>query len=175
MLHPKADVDHDHLKMVARTRKPNIAPGLERNLAQRGLLLAGPEIHLNHDRGQDPMLLLLLHLIPDCEIPQNQGETLFSSSLLMNSAHQLVLIVSRNADDEADFVLLMMLWPKFSRSYLLSRFFSFFNYFAFDCWRLISEFVNSFRVIYLVVHCRQIKRVGFISLLTFYYRSRADN
>ena len=65
-------------------------------------------------------------LIPDSEIPQNHGEMLFSS-LLMNSAHQLLLIVSRNAGDEADFVLLMMLWPKFCRPYLLSRFFNFFN------------------------------------------------
>ena len=170
MLHPKANVDHDHLKMVARTRKPNIAPGLERNLAQ------GPR-STSTRLGVKTPLLLLLHLIPDWEIPQNHGEMLFSSSLLMNSAHQLLLIVSRNVGDEADFVLLMMLWPKFSRPYLLSRFVFSFNYFAFDCWKLISEFVNSFRsrVIYLVVHCRQIKRVGFISLLTFYYRSPADN
>ena len=118
MLHPKANVDHDHLKIVAPTRKPNIAPGLEGNLAQ-----AGPEIHLNQTRGQDPHASPPPSLIPDSEIPQNHGEMLFSS-LLMNSAHQLLLIVSRNADDEADFVLLMMLWPKSSRSYLLSSFFN---------------------------------------------------
>ena len=120
MLHPKANVDHDHLKMVAPTRKPNIAPGLERNLAQGGLL--GPR-STSTRLGVKTPLLLLLHLIPDWEIPQNHGEMLFSS-LLMNSAHQLLLIVSRNADDEADFVLLMMLWPKSSRSYLLSSFFN---------------------------------------------------
>ena len=135
MLHPQTNVDHDHLGMGAPTRKSNIAPGLQRNLA-----------HHHHHHHQHRLCLGSRSAASSRQADQNSWESwrdvIFQ--LINEFCSSTFVDCVKKCQDAAAFVLLMMLWPKSSRSLICSQTFFSVNYFAFefDCARLISEFVK---------------------------------